>query len=151
MTTTDTIVEAPAVDDTRTGYIAGLRQLADLLEQHAELPLPWSGGPHSTLDVFVQTKDEAVAYSRAIPGRKDKDFTDGAYGFQLQGAIGGLHLRVYAPRGEVCERIVTGVETVTEQVPDPDALALVPTVEVTREVETVEWVCSPLLAEAVQA
>ena len=41
---------------------------------------------------------------------------------------------------------MTGVETVTEEVPDPDALAAVPTIIQTREVETVEWKCEPLMA-----
>jgi len=60
---------------------------------------------------------------------------------------GRLHVEVLAYRHEVCERVVTGVETVTKTVPDPEKLAAVPTVEVTETVETVEWICRPLLAD----
>ena len=56
--------------------------------------------------------------------------------------FGVMHFDVYADRAQVCERVVTGTETVTRAVPDPAA----PLVEVTEEVETVEWVCRPLLA-----
>jgi len=36
--------------------------------------------------------------------------------------------------------------TWAKTVPDPEALASVPMVEVTREVETFEWDCAPILA-----
>lgn len=57
----------------------------------------------------------------------------------LLGYLGLIRFEVFAPREEVCRRIVTGTETVTRkdytQAP-----------EVTVEVETVEWQCIPLLA-----
>jgi hypothetical protein len=43
---------------------------------------------------------------------------------------------------------VVGTREVTEEVPDPEALAAVPKVTVTRTVEDVRWECRPLLAEA---
>lgn len=60
--------------------------------------------------------------------------------------FGEVGLYVYAGRGEVCERIVTGTREVTKEVPDPKALAEVPKVTVTETVEDVEWKCTPLLA-----
>ncbi len=45
----------------------------------------------------------------------------------------------------MCKKVVT-TETVTRTVPDPAVLATVPMVEVTQDVENVEWVCEPLLA-----
>jgi hypothetical protein len=57
-----------------------------------------------------------------------------------------VNVHVNAQRDEVCERIVTGTETVTKKVPDPALLAEVPEVEITEEVETVRWECKPLLA-----
>lgn len=54
-----------------------------------------------------------------------------------------ITLRLAEERAAVCERVVTGIETVTETVPDPEYIA--PTVTVTREVETVEWRCGPVL------
>jgi len=111
MTTTD-----------RAGYIAGIRTLADALEANEELPLPYHGADQ-TLSVFVQTKAEAVAYARLM-GKAEKSYDDGAhYGFRLTGKLDGLSLLVYAPRQEVCTRVVTGTETVTREIPDAEALA----------------------------
>ena len=62
--------------------------------------------------------------------------------------VGDVTVKMLASRDEVCERVVTGVETVTETVPDPELVAQVPLVEVNRAVELVEWVCRPLLAVA---
>lgn len=57
-----------------------------------------------------------------------------------------LKLSLTDSRAAVCTRVVTGVEAITEEVPDPEALAAVPKITRTREVETVEWKCGPLLA-----
>jgi len=46
---------------------------------------------------------------------------------------------------QVCERVVTGTEVITREVPDPKVR--VSMVTVTETVETVEWICSPLLSE----
>lgn len=62
-----------------------------------------------------------------------------------------LTLELTEVRAQVCERVVTGVETVTEEIPDPEYLAAAPKITRTREVETVEWKCVPLLAQADEA
>lgn len=54
-----------------------------------------------------------------------------------------ISLTLTDEREAVCTRIVTGTETVTEEVPDPEALAAVPTITQTREL--VEWSCEPLM------
>lgn len=132
----------------RTEYIAGLRQLADLLEQHDELPLPHDGSGSALLLSFLSGADPKsafVAAARVIPGKLDKDVRGNYY--DLRGTLGGpqgLQILLCAFRADVCERVVTGVETVTKQVPDP--AVTVPLVEVTEKVETVEWICRPLLA-----
>ncbi|MCU1592461.1 MAG: hypothetical protein JWP11_3717 [Frankiales bacterium] len=131
----------------RAGYIAGLRALADALEADTALPLP-DEGTSSELSVFVQTKTEAVAYARLLPGKVDKKVTDGHYGFELHGSLHGLRVLIYAPRAEVCERVVTGTREVTRVIRDPEALAAVPTTTVVETVEDVEWRCTPLLAPA---
>lgn len=59
----------------------------------------------------------------------------------------GLTLTLTELRAEVCERVVTHVETVTDDVPDPEYIAAAPTVAVERVVETVEWKCAPILAQ----
>ena len=128
----------------RAAYISGLRKLADHLEANHALPLPYNGA----LSVFVRTKAEAVAYARLM-GKAEKSFTDStAYGFNLTGSIDGLNVLVYAPREEVCTRVVIGTREVVTEVPDPDALAAVPTITRTEVVEDVAWECSPLLSEA---
>lgn len=132
----------------RTAYIDGLRALAAALETDPELPLPYDGST-TQMSVFVETKEEAAAYARLL-GKAEKHVTDeSSYGFRLHGAIDGLRVIVYAPRDQVCTRRVVGTREVTRTVLDPDALAAVPTVEVTEVVEDVAWDCHPLLAPAI--
>lgn len=130
---------------------AGLRQVADFVEQNPDL----AGGFEHTLvttgmNVHLRADDRAAqlgqyAQAAARHGAKvTKEVDDQWHNVVLD--FGGVKVRVLAYRSEVCERVVTGTETVTKSVPDPDVLATVPTVEVTEIVETVEWVCKPLLA-----
>jgi hypothetical protein len=129
----------------RAAYTAGLRALADALDADPGLPLPYDGTT-SELSVFTSTKAEAAAYARLLPGKVDKAVTDGYYGFELHGTLHGLRVLVYAPREQVCERVVLGTREVTREVPDPKALAAVPTTTVTETVEDVEWICGSLLS-----
>lgn len=140
----------------RTRVINGYRLLADLLEQHDEVPLPYDGNQGSITFQFLNGSEKEcraamAAAARAFPCTLRKRVTENngsaAY-FYLDGELDGLKVDLVALRESVCERVVTGVEQVTEMVKDPDALAAVPEVEVTREVETVEWRCHPLLAPA---
>lgn len=136
--------------DNRSECIAGLRAMADLLEATDALPLPepvnfaWNVWGNFQDDVPA----EVARIAKLLPGRLDKndptvsDF-NGRY-YQLTGKVGGLTTEICAYREMVCERVVTGSETVTKTVPAPDA----PTVEVTETVETVEWICKPILAKA---
>ena len=138
----------------RADYIAGLRQLADVLEQHPDLPLPLRGSKSvvpvdwllfggDTRDNLAAQKRVAAQIVRALPCKFDKHVT--ANLFRYSGELGGLHVQVVVDQAAVCERVVVGTETVTREVPDPDA-APVPTVTVTETVEKVEWQCRPLLA-----
>ncbi|MGH9895625.1 MAG: hypothetical protein ACREA0_27310, partial [bacterium] len=122
--------------------------LADVLEAHPELKLPYSGSEHSPLMVmpYEKQREQLAAWARVMPGRKDKKTRDGYY--DLIGAFRGLGLQLICDRNEVCEKVVTGVREVTEEVPDPELLAAVPKVLVTKTVEEVEWHCTSLLADA---
>jgi hypothetical protein len=91
---------------------------------------------------------ELAKFARIMPGPLRKEAKQAGGTFGLAGKMHGLHFDAVAYRSAVCERVVTGTGTVTRTVPDPDALANVPTVEVTETVEHVEWVCAPLLAPA---
>lgn len=138
--------------DPRAEYIAGLRQLADALEQHPELNLPFNGRTPES-NIFVTTagggdpRGQVAAWARVLPGRKDKR-ERGEY-LDLHGAFRGLHIKVIANREAVCEKVVIGTETVTEIVPDPVYIASAPMIERETEREIVEWVCPPsILADA---
>lgn len=135
-------------DEKRSEYIAGLRALADLLEAHDEMPLPYGCGTSDEyasmkMSWYVQTKERVVALARILPGRLDKRVDDAMehYGFELHGSLLGLHYLVNAPRAEMCTRKVVGHREVTKEV--PTATETVTVVE-----DIVEWECSPLLAEA---
>ena len=136
----------------REAYISGLRKLADALEAHPEVPLPTSGSRmHLSWNLWDDSaREQMAAVARGIPCRWAKETRDGYDGgpayFDLTASLDGLRLKVTAERDSVCTRVVTGTREVTETVKDPDALAAVPEVEVTRTVEDVEWQCHPLLS-----
>lgn len=141
----------------RSDYTAGLRALADLLDANPDVPLPSRLGRDFSWAVFgskVPTGQKVpVALAdlarTLIPGVRNKRADDGY--FRVSGKLHGLNLEVWAMREAVCTRVVTGTETVTRGVLDAAALAAVPTTTVTETVETVEWVCAPLLADEVSA
>lgn len=143
--------------DKRAAYIEGLHQIADFLAEHPEVPLPnigdfINGAYQPTLRIFTQVgrdddrdqRTKLADIAKAM-GRAEKA-TD--YEFAIWRKFSGIILAAYAERGEVCERVVTGTREVTEEVPDPEALAAVPKVTVTKVVEDVDWVCQPLLKPA---
>jgi hypothetical protein len=134
----------------RTEYTKGLRALADILDAHPEVPLPYHGREGTPLAIYhLNRKDETraafLASVRAFPGRKEKDANDGTY--RVAATLHGVRVEVVAYRETVCERVVTGTREVTREVPDPDALAALPKTVVTETVEDVEWICQPLTAD----
>ncbi|MFI6304332.1 hypothetical protein ACIBCH_20875 [Amycolatopsis thailandensis] len=128
----------------------GLRALADMIEANPELAEHLSQALQG-MAAYVFTAEPIAAFVRAA-GRHGakivKDYPDDPERhFSAYAHFGDeVAIRLHTTREQVCERVVTGTETVTETVPDPEKLAEVPTVEVTKTVETVEWVCRPLLA-----
>lgn len=128
----------------RAAYIAGLRAIADALEADPELPAPHAGSASVAL-IFCDTKEQVQAWSRVMTGAKHKEIEDDAnYGFRLVGQINGVRVKVLVARDEVCRRVVTGTRTVTTTEPITEVVG---EREVTVELEDVEWVCEPLLAE----
>lgn len=137
--------------DTRTAYTQGLRALADLLDEHPELPLPC----HAISFYFLggsESKAALAAAVRAFPGRLDKNDPnsggdyDSTY-FKLTGRLHGLLVDFTSYRKAVCERVVVGTTTVEVEEPDPDAVAALPRVKRTEVVEEVRWDCHSLLAD----
>lgn len=139
-----------ASDSRRTKTIAALFELALLLEQNPDLPIPFEL-TDSHLNIHLMSaanpREQMAAIARMLPGPLEKDVWGHGenHYFDLKAKIGGtIDLHVGAYRDQVCERVVTGTREVTKTVPDP--AVVVPQVEVTETVEDVEWVCTPLLA-----
>lgn len=132
----------------RAAYISGARKFLDLLEAHEEIPIPYFGASPTygrQMIHFLSGKDnkaDMARAARALPGPLEKDVRTDGY-FDLKGSIDGYHYTLIAYRDEVCERVVTGVEKVTRSIPDPKVQ--VPLIEVTEDVETVEWRCGSVL------
>lgn len=132
----------------------GLRALADFIEANPSLAEEMAYTLSSMQDPVL--KDDPVetlaefarAAARArIPHRKNG--SDKYFRLELQFGD-AVTFTPYASREKVCERVVVGTTPVTKTVPDPEALAAVPTIEVTEDVEQVEWVCRPLLADTAE-
>lgn len=135
---------APATSAQAEQIAHGLRQVADFVEANPHLDQRFT---FQRILVVADTRDEVAAYARAglAAGAKvTKHQGDKWAGVDLHFGIVNLH--VYADREEVCERIVVGTREVTEEVPDPEALAAVPKITKTTIVEDVEWRCGSLLA-----
>jgi len=100
--------------------------------------------------IYISPGDEAkqkmadvVRAGKAHGATITKETSDEFAGALLQ--FGSVTVKVYADREVVCERRVTGTRTVEVEEQDPGALAKVPTRTVTRTVDEVEWVCTPIL------
>jgi hypothetical protein len=142
--------DQPIADDIATG----LRALADMIEanpQHADL----FRYTFSSINAFAADAAEIAEIARTARrhGAESKKDAKGDAYFTVKLHWGRrVQLHVNAHRDKVCERVVVGTREVTEEVPDPQALATVPTTTVTRTEDIVEWQCKPLLAaEQVQA
>lgn len=146
--TSTTETSTDTTTDERAEFTAGLRELADLLDQQPELPLPNFGNVPWYLfgeGDLARQKAEARRLVRMLPGSARKWETGDL--FRFGGSFHGVPWEVIVDRPAVCERVVVSTEEVTCEVPDPQALAQVPTTTVTETVEKVEWRCSPLLAD----
>ncbi len=158
--TTPAVTITPTASKDPAAVAADLRALADLVEDSPHLAT-------MIATLFSNSLWPLHAVDYADPMRKDPRAVMAATVRSLQSiatgpiekqyrdnyfdAIVPLHaikLNLTDMRERVCTRVVTGVETVTEEVPDPEYLAATPTVTQTREVETVEWKCEPLMAPA---
>jgi hypothetical protein len=127
---------------TNTSVAEGLRLLAQMIEDNPDLPevtYPRINVWHAwSADQMRQLGRAALRAGAAV----SKDYLDaGVVVMELRFA--GLRADVLASRTTVCERIVVGEREVIEVVPDPEALAQVPTVELIRTEEIVEWRCAP--------
>lgn len=150
MTTT---IETPGVTEAdlkaTAALVDGLHTLADMVQAHPEL-IDRLGFAFANMcapvGVYEDPRAEIAALTRAtldFGGTVTKHYSASQGGVDLH--FGSrIAIRVVADRDQVCERVSTGVTTVTREIPDPTVN--VPTVTVTEEIETFEWQCLPLLA-----
>ena len=138
--------------ENRPAFTAGLRAVADFLDEHPEVPLPYLGGgaAGSRLPAFSiylvsgDQKTQLAAIARAMGNavKAPKKHHDGSESFQVWREFEGVVLFAQAEREQVCRRVVTGTEDrEVEEVVTPAV-----TRKVTKPVEVVTWECLPLLA-----
>ncbi len=138
-------------------YMAALAPLVTTLEAHPELIYSiviGQDGAEIRVDFWHNTAAaDMAAAARLFPTVFTKNNPTEGYGYNstyyiLTGQVNGVKITLTAYRNDVCKRVVTHVEHVVEELPDPELVAALPTIKVEREVETVEWQCVPLLREA---
>jgi hypothetical protein len=128
-----------------------MRALADLLDQHPEVETPYldSYGDDIRLIRFQFTSlggraaDATATTIKAFPGAFEKTYSD--EDFYMRGSFAGVRVEIRALREDVCVAREVGTRTVKQR--DPEALKLVPEIEV--QVPVYEYDCKPLLGKAV--
>lgn len=127
-----------------------LRKIADIVASQPEHLKMWRS-IFSQLRYYAVTEKEftdatlaVMPYARRTEGgerglSKDAD----RWYMRVHGYLGQLPITISSDRNLVCTKVVTGTETVTREIPDPDA----PKITVTEEQEIVEWECPPLLSK----
>jgi hypothetical protein len=97
----------------RAAYIQGLRMLADALERHESIPLPFEGGSRdfclNVQHLHSATADSLAALVRSLGGTGWQQRTvRGDHGMTylyVTGHIAGLWVQIQADADEVCEPI----------------------------------------------
>jgi hypothetical protein len=131
----DPVIEAEQQvnEEQHRAYADGLRAIADLYEQHPEIPLPWMNHDNYAVD----TKAHAKALARAL-GTFKKEGND-SY-LHIIKKFGPIEAKFVFTRDSVCTKRVVGVETI------PARFVEAHTVEA-RTQEIVEWDCPSLLVD----
>lgn len=111
-------------------YADSLRAVADLYENHPELPLPQMEHCNFAMD----TKDDAANLAKAL-GTFEKVYTDDL--LIVKKKVGCIETKFYFTRENVCTPTVVGKKMEPEvYIPG----RLIPA----REVDIIEWDCHPL-------
>jgi len=109
----------------RAEFVAGLRELADLLEKHPDIP-----EPIMSANAFVDTREELAKVARLGFWEKCEQ---GEWFILARNFSAGLRLEVNINRSKVCKRKVVGTRVVPAR---PE-----------RTEEIIEWICAPILPE----
>lgn len=144
----DSVAEHPHAD-----AIAGLRELADLLEHHPDAPAPGV----AFACAYVSDRQELAKVARLLGRAVKSTFGGGTY-FQVARRFGPVEYGAMTTRDIACEAKVVGTEPVTETVVTNPARAAELRAELdalTEEVvvgerPVVEWECAPVLRGAVE-
>lgn len=131
--------------DLRTDFITGLRKLADFYEFHPDFPLP---GYIPECLAYATTREDLARLARQL-GHADKSVDD-SY-FNLRRSFGGgVRLRIYSTRSNVCQRVVVNKRHVPEAVV-PAKAAEPETVIPAHDEEVVEWICDESILAPTEA
>lgn len=151
MTTTE---PTTTLTDEQREYVDGLHALADFLAAHPDLigqyttgvtVYRWVGALGDDDDDDDDVPAVMARLAREI-GRAAKNVA-GDY-FNLNREFGPHTLQITASREQVCERVVTGTETVEVTGPDPDVVAKLPQVTRVEVRDVVEYLCPDSILKA---
>ncbi|GHH63675.1 hypothetical protein GCM10017673_05020 [Streptosporangium violaceochromogenes] len=104
----------------RAAYVRGLRALADLLERHPDLSLPYWGVVERPMPIYPrrytggEVAAQALTYVAAMDARPVARFKpcsvncEPDYWLEITGTLGGLRIEVNSPAAKVCERGAAG-------------------------------------------
>jgi hypothetical protein len=111
MTMTDEMIE-------RAEFVAAVHKLADFYRDHPDIPAPYE------LTAYVYADISTARLAMHLAGLWSKDYMANSvyYGRDIRGTNGGpgeVSIQIIVPRGQVCERVQTGVRHV-EAVPAHD-------------------------------
>lgn len=116
----------------RADYIRGLRNLAGILEQNDDLPLPWEGTGSSISLHFLHAIDPVssmIAAMGAIPcgfTSRIATYVSGSAYLDLDGELHGVKIKLTAFRKDTCKQ-VDGEwhipDAITSRAPEAEATA----------------------------
>lgn len=128
----------------------GILRLAELIEANPELDACYLEPDKAFVEhaFYARTKEDWQAVARAglRHGAKVAKNAGDDY-FEVALSWPGITFKALGSRNGVCRKVKIGEEIIVEEVPDPEAVAALPTVKTTRVEEKFEWRCEPLLAD----
>ncbi len=144
-------------DDDHGRRIETLRAYADLLEAHPNIKPGFVMSDEIWHNVYASDPAEVIRTMREIRRVFGGTFTkewdgDEHYNpeFRMRGKFGSMGVKIYASRGDVCEKVVVGQTTEVVTIKDPDlvqaATADIPTVEREIKKDITQWICPEELA-----
>lgn len=80
-------LKADSPEVRRAKHLEGLRKLADLMEAHPELELPYN---LRKLETYVYTVEDVAKWAKALPGKKSKQFEETSFKLQNDLGLGGF-------------------------------------------------------------